>query len=98
RIRAFAHAFLVRDGGKLIRGRQRHLDVAGRVPFEEVDLVLRQPLRLPDLRDDGAARRADAFGHADPGRGALPGARKLVLRIQTVDRLVEVAHEAGAAQ
>src|SRR5439155_16407970 len=93
-----AHAFLVREGGKLVRGRQRHLDVAGRVLFEEIDLVLGKALGLAEFRDDGTARRADARGRGNAGRGALPGPGDLILLIETVDRFVEIAHEAGAAQ
>ena len=66
--------------------------------FEEVDFVLRQPLRLPQPGHHGAARRADALRHTDAGRRALPRPIQVVLGIETLDRLVEVAHEAGAAQ
>src|SRR5262249_23646195 len=97
-IRALADALLVGDRGKLIRGRQRHLDVAGRVAFEEIDFVLRETPGLPDLRDHGAAGRADAAGGGDTGRGPLPHPIELVFGTEPFDRFVEVAHESGAAQ
>src|SRR6185295_13396616 len=97
-IRALADTLLVRDRGKLIRGRQRHLDVAGRVPFEEIDFVLRETLGLPDPGDDGASGRADAAGGGDTGRGPLPRPIQFVLGTEPLDRLVEVAHESRAPQ
>src|SRR5262249_23196790 len=98
RVDAIADAFLVGDRGKLIRCRQRHLDVAGRVLRHEVDFVPGQPPRLPQPGDDRAAGRADAFGDHRRRGGALPGAVDLELAVEPFDRLVEVAHEAGAAQ
>src|SRR5262249_25099038 len=96
-IRALADALLVRDGGKLIRGRQRHLDIARSVSLEEIDFVLGEPLRLAYFADDDSGR-PDTSGDSDTARRALPCALELDVRIEAIDRFVEVAHEARPAE
>src|SRR4029079_13308797 len=98
RIGLFADPLLVGDRRELVRRRQRHLDVAGRVRSKELDFVPGESPRLANPGDDGASGRADTAGDGDAGTRALPGAIDFVLAIEAVDRLVEVAHEPGAAQ
>jgi len=49
---------------------------------EEVDFVLRQPLRLPQPGNHGAARRPNALRDPHAGRSAFPRPIQVVLAIE----------------
>ena len=68
------------------------------MPLQEIDFVFGEALGLPEFRDDRAARRADASGDPHAGWSAFPRAVHFVVVVQTLHRLVEIAHEAGAPQ
>ena len=60
--------------------------------------MFRQPLLLPDPADDHAGEAAGGGTAGAPGAAARPRPRDRTVFVQAVDRFVEIAHEAAAAQ
>jgi hypothetical protein len=90
---AIGDTFFEGDGGELGRAGQGHLDGAGRVFLEEVELVEGERAEFFDTRLDDS-------GHTAGGHAALavPGAIDGVVEVEAANGIGEVAHEVAAAK